>query len=1085
MPNGTTRSAYTEAEDAHLVEFMARFGSDKGRKGKKLYQDMVENLTGQSAWAATHSWQSWRDRYVKNSDYFDKRIRIFQKKNGLWKPGGIEGAEKEVKQDEGKKRKRVSNASQEDAATVKKPKVMKKADNKGKGKEVSIDEDPELHLFVAFSKIPRRRENVDVDQGKGGGRHPVPSTSTAGASLKRSPRQVSHVKSVDGRPASNKRISAQEVKASTSRATRQQIKSTTTIESSQAVGKEGKDSNQRILEATPIPIPKSSSPAHPAENKDASLEVEARLGSESPLFTQHVKHVPDSPLFTQRARDDDLGEDVLGRGSDEEDDSMVNHLLAVPPEAKVDDERVVPKKPDDRESDEEEELHPLLQSSEPASSNSKPSHNKIPRDNRSTSTTQAEDDPQPKVKSKQPIKYLEGPYRIQLVGPNPPKAGPDPNSDAAEDLIPQVGGKTRIKKPPPTQAKHSTSKPVRKRVIVDGSSHSSSTSSPASTPTPPRERPKSLRLANSRKVVLSSDGEVDMKLSGHGENADIQVEAPTYERHARVVQKSEAETDEEEEEEESATEVEHADEVHPFDTVSQPPRTPRFTRHPFDMPQSQMLSHSSIRSHVSERDMERVIETLEKFIWKLDTDRRERLLERPFRLSEKAETTGRAEAGDEENTGEQEEEEEEGAEKIDDDAMVLDEDDQRLQQKLFATVPKGKEREHAANLRERGSPLPVRNHRIVKKPILQPESAEPEVVRQSSADLPPSSPPPIQIGEGSDRDEPMSVEEVQDGTARSVSPDKRAPESFASPPNQIEQAEPIAVEGETQMTHDSLFSSSETSETQPQFPQAADKGKARATALPVPSDEEDARHRRHTIAMVNGENKLQELDLRRLIRARRRSLPSRSSISAVSHGHSVGEWAPSSSTRRTFDLGKPLRMRLSEVDQTKLIEMNVERMVLQYGFPESFVYGIWNDCGSLDEAECILSELGSKLEDLLDRSRRRRSSVGLDVNLPLSRTVTPQDTTRESDLEIKEMPSIAQIRGLSTSPIRPTQSKRNSPQFKPTLIDADEIPESDYSPPVASRAGKFRRLSRQGRVQEALERESRRASGGILKGNKS
>ena len=236
-----------------------------------------------------------------------------------------------------------------------------------------------------------------------------------------------------------------------------------------------------------------------------------------------------------------------------------------------------------------------------------------------------------------------------------------------------------------------------------------------------------------------------------------------------------------------------------------------------------------------------------------------------------------------------------------------------------------------------------------------------------------------------------------------------------------------------------------------------------------------------------------QVDLRLLQKARRRSLPSQSSRSSVSAASSA---SGSRSAARKFSLERPTRMRLSELDQTRLIEVNVERMTAEYGFPASVVLKVWNECGDLAETESILATLGTKLEDLVDRARKRRSSVGVDLDvsfqIPSPRSSTPVGATRlESDNDKLEQvvapsTSISQPRSRSTaSPRRVTQSKRNSPQFTPTLVGEDDIPESSYSPPVGSRAGKFVRLSRQGRLQEALDREKRRASGGrtSLKGS--
>ncbi|KAL0065909.1 hypothetical protein AAF712_007035 [Marasmius tenuissimus] len=278
------------------------------------------------------------------------------------------------------------------------------------------------------------------------------------------------------------------------------------------------------------------------------------------------------------------------------------------------------------------------------------------------------------------------------------------------------------------------------------------------------------------------------------------------------------------------------------------------------------------------------------------------------------------------------------------------------------------------------------------------------------------------------------------------------------------------------MSHDSLFSTSSFSQTSSP---KRDKGKGKAIDPLVRLNQEDSRHRRHS-STTEGIT-LPQLDLRLIHRARRRSLPSRSSASSVSAGSSASGHLP---TARKFILEKPVKIRLSEHDQTRLVEMNVERMATEYDFPAPVVLKVWNECGDIAETESVLAKLRTQFEDLVDQARRRRSSVGLDASfqMPSSRIPTPLGMARTPDVDTPEQvsrPSASQLHSRSTaSPHRSIQSKRNSPQFTPTLVREDDIPESDYSPPVGSRAGKFVRLRRQGRLQEALDRETRRASGG-------
>ncbi|GJJ11867.1 hypothetical protein Clacol_006105 [Clathrus columnatus] len=66
QPNG--KSPFTPAEDEHIVQFLAKripYKDMKGRSGHNI--DLYP-------WAVKHPWQSWRERYVKNSAIFDDRI---------------------------------------------------------------------------------------------------------------------------------------------------------------------------------------------------------------------------------------------------------------------------------------------------------------------------------------------------------------------------------------------------------------------------------------------------------------------------------------------------------------------------------------------------------------------------------------------------------------------------------------------------------------------------------------------------------------------------------------------------------------------------------------------------------------------------------------------------------------------------------------------------------------------------------------------------------------------------------------------------------------------------------------------------
>ncbi|OCH84570.1 hypothetical protein OBBRIDRAFT_391300 [Obba rivulosa] len=103
MPTG--RNEFTEEEDTFLGRYLAQYApSEKGRSGNTVYQNLCENVCSHihpicaallimraqadNQWplAKNHTWHSWRNRYVKNKDTFDKWIRNFQRKKGIKVP---------------------------------------------------------------------------------------------------------------------------------------------------------------------------------------------------------------------------------------------------------------------------------------------------------------------------------------------------------------------------------------------------------------------------------------------------------------------------------------------------------------------------------------------------------------------------------------------------------------------------------------------------------------------------------------------------------------------------------------------------------------------------------------------------------------------------------------------------------------------------------------------------------------------------------------------------------------------------------------------------------------------------------------
>ncbi|KIK77303.1 hypothetical protein PAXRUDRAFT_36809 [Paxillus rubicundulus Ve08.2h10] len=87
MPQAKIRVQYTNDDDTQLMKYLARYSATKaGRSGARLYRDLEANEDNRWPWADRHPWQSWRERYVKNAEYFDPRIAKYQEKHGLPKP---------------------------------------------------------------------------------------------------------------------------------------------------------------------------------------------------------------------------------------------------------------------------------------------------------------------------------------------------------------------------------------------------------------------------------------------------------------------------------------------------------------------------------------------------------------------------------------------------------------------------------------------------------------------------------------------------------------------------------------------------------------------------------------------------------------------------------------------------------------------------------------------------------------------------------------------------------------------------------------------------------------------------------------
>ena len=87
---------YTSDDEKQLVKYLATHNPDgKARKGNALYKQLTVDVrgwshtfthltfclqTGRWPWSKRHTWQSWRDHFVKNELAMNKKVKAYQKK---------------------------------------------------------------------------------------------------------------------------------------------------------------------------------------------------------------------------------------------------------------------------------------------------------------------------------------------------------------------------------------------------------------------------------------------------------------------------------------------------------------------------------------------------------------------------------------------------------------------------------------------------------------------------------------------------------------------------------------------------------------------------------------------------------------------------------------------------------------------------------------------------------------------------------------------------------------------------------------------------------------------------------------------
>jgi len=281
--------------------------------------------------------------------------------------------------------------------------------------------------------------------------------------------------------------------------------------------------------------------------------------------------------------------------------------------------------------------------------------------------------------------------------------------------------------------------------------------------------------------------------------------------------------------------------------------------------------------------------------------------------------------------------------------------------------------------------------------------------------------------------------------------------------------------------------------------------------------------RRHTLdGRLDGDVRV---DLREVAK----QLWSRPSLPTARHARtlsttSLSRFTPESShtttsvSARTANLNRSLARRSSllpipvaDEDQEKIdflgMSMAIKMMATNFGFREESVWRMWKffrNIGMTEEfCRRYWAKMGRMEDDVLEEMERE--GVDLDglfkENEVAGMFVGVSDVMKEGEDEghefrrrnlrmdglslgeeekRKEKPSKVDLenelqrseRRVSRSPMKEAQLR-----VRPWVEDDDDTM-SDYVPPHSSRAGQYARLVKQGRKEEALAREERRASGG-------
>ncbi|PCH33547.1 hypothetical protein WOLCODRAFT_86832 [Wolfiporia cocos MD-104 SS10] len=167
---GEERTQFSEEDEVNLCHWIAAkipYKETGGRTGNRLYQQLCEMSTDpEYAWVTRHTWQSWRERYKKNSARLDKLITEIV---GQRKPAhGEKGQYGYVRvPEERPKRIRSRRAPRPEGEIVEAPVIRTEQEEREHLEQQQRQEQQELQELENFAAIPMP-SGVGVMQAVGG-----------------------------------------------------------------------------------------------------------------------------------------------------------------------------------------------------------------------------------------------------------------------------------------------------------------------------------------------------------------------------------------------------------------------------------------------------------------------------------------------------------------------------------------------------------------------------------------------------------------------------------------------------------------------------------------------------------------------------------------------------------------------------------------------------------------------------------------------------------------------------------------------------------------------------------------------------